>query len=152
MPTAIVDIGAIKLWYEDFGDSSSPAILLIMGAGGRGTEWPDNFCHALAEAGYYVIRYDHRDIGLSTHFDFEKNPYTLKELTQDALSLLDALKINQAHVVGVSMGGFITQMIAINYPERLLSQTLMMTSPEHQIIAKAFMKLEIPKSDLLPRN
>lgn len=148
MTTGIVNIGPAELWYEDFGDSANPAILLIMGAGGRGTEWPDDLCNSLAKEGYYVIRYDHRDVGLSTHFNFKETPYTLNELMQDALLLLDTLKISQAHIMGVSMGGFIAQMIAINYPERMLSQTLLMTSPEHQLVSKPFMRLEAPKSDL----
>ncbi|KEG11231.1 hydrolase, alpha/beta fold family [Trypanosoma grayi] len=113
-----------------------------MGLNGPGALWHDNFCERIADAGYYVIRYDNRDVGLSTHFtEFpapnvlrmalprsmaygECVPYTLEDMAADGMNLLTALGINEAHVVGCSMGGMIVQIMATHYPKRVRSLTI----------------------------
>jgi pimeloyl-ACP methyl ester carboxylesterase len=121
----------ISIEYETFGDPGAPPVLLIMGLGGQLTAWDPDFCRALAAAGFFVIRYDNRDVGLSTWFDdagdpdigallagTASSPYAITDLAADAAGLLDALGIASAHIVGVSMGGMIAQTFAIDFPER----------------------------------
>ncbi len=129
----------IDLCYETFGDPAGRPLLLIMGLGCQLVHWPVGFCEALAEHGFWVIRYDNRDIGLSTKLEHLglppipklilrkrmglslRVPYQLSDLADDARALLDALGVPRAHVVGVSMGGMIAQLLAIRHPERVLS-------------------------------
>ena len=131
----------IELHYEEHGNPSDPAMLLIMGFGAQLTLWPDELVDALASEGFRVIRYDNRDIGLSHKFDGVKAPgivkmtlmskigltprvpYTLADMAADGIGLLDALGIDKAHIVGASMGGMIAQHVAAKYPERCLSFT-----------------------------
>src|SRR4029079_15289259 len=113
----------------DFGDPADPSILLVMGAAGQGIMWPDEFCAALAAGRRHVIRYDNRDTGRSTCFDYSKQPYTLADMARDAVGLLDALGIPKAHVGGASMGGMIGQILAIEHRERLRTLTSIMSSP-----------------------
>jgi len=121
----------ISIEYETFGDPGAPPVLLIMGLGCQLTAWDPDFCRALAAAGFFVIRYDNRDVGLSTWFDdagdpdvgallagTASSPYAIADLAADAAGLLDALGITSAHIVGVSMGGMIAQTFAIDFPER----------------------------------
>ncbi len=115
----------IDIWYETFGSKDQPALLLIMGGNCQGVLWPVKFCERLAEEGFYVIRYDHRDAGLSTCFDFEKDPYDLLEVTKDALGLLDFIGIEKAHLFGISMGGSVAQVMAAYFPERVSSIAIM---------------------------
>jgi GrpB-like predicted nucleotidyltransferase (UPF0157 family)/pimeloyl-ACP methyl ester carboxylesterase len=114
----------ISLWTETFGEEKHPAILLIAGAHAPSIFWPDFFCEKLVDAGYFVIRYDHRDIGYSTHFpttnDINKPIYDLKDLTKDALAILDSYKIKKAIIIGHSMGGNIAQCLAAFHPKRIL--------------------------------
>ena len=140
MPRA--QANGIELEYDAFGDSGKPAMLLIMGLGVQMLGWDERFCNLLAERGYYVIRYDNRDIGLSTKIEDGPVPnplalmggdtssagYTLDDMADDAAGLLDALDIDAAHVVGVSMGGMIGQVLACRHPERVLSLTSIMSS------------------------
>jgi len=129
----------IMLEVETFGRESDPPLVLIMGLGCQMIYWHEEFCEALAAEGFRVIRFDNRDIGLSTKLDEHgvppvlrlllrggiglrfQAPYGLAEMADDTLGLLDAMGIERAHVVGVSMGGMIAQMMAIKAPERLLS-------------------------------
>jgi pimeloyl-ACP methyl ester carboxylesterase len=131
----------IRIEYETLGDPSSPPILLIIGLGGQLIYWDEESCKQIAEAGLYVIRFDNRDAGLSTKFDEAgvpdimdvvgklmsrqkvTPPYTIEDMASDAAGLLDALKIDKAHVCGMSMGGMIAQAFAIRYPGRVLSLT-----------------------------
>ena len=126
--------------------ASQPVVLLIMGLGMQLVAWPPQMLQALVDAGFRVIRMDNRDIGLSQHFDNlgkpnllwaglkyklgfgSKPPYTLTDMAQDVIGVLDALKIKYAHVVGVSMGGMIAQRVAIAAPKRVLSLTSIMSS------------------------
>ena len=123
-----VNVNGLSLWTESFGDANNPACLLVCGAGAPAKFWTDRFCQNIADKGFFVIRYDHRDQGMSSSVDFEKNPYTVEDLAEDAIGLLDAYGIPRAHVVGHSMGGTIAQLLAIHHPERILSMTSMCVS------------------------
>ncbi len=136
----------IKIAYESFGNIEDEAIVMIQGTGAQLTAWPEVLCQNLANHGYRVIRFDNRDVGLTSKLDSlgmpdwaaiipsigtcdtSKLPYTLEDMAIDAIGLMDALKIEKAHIVGASMGGAIAQLIAIHYPERVLSLTSIMAS------------------------
>jgi pimeloyl-ACP methyl ester carboxylesterase len=132
----------IELEYETFGHPSNPAMLLVMGLGIQMLGWHEVFCNMLAERGFFVIRFDNRDVGLSSKIeggpqpdvmrliagDFSSASYKLDDMADDAAGLLDALDIDKAHVVGVSMGGMIGQTLAIRHPSRLLSLTSIMST------------------------
>ncbi len=142
---ASVEANDITIEYECVGEEAAPAVLLIMGAGEQLTHWPREFCDGLATSGFRVIRYDSRDTGLSTRFDDAgavdiqalmgalqqgeepEIPYGLNDMAADAAGLLDALDIDAAHVIGVSMGGMIAQLLGIHHRGRVKSLTLMMT-------------------------
>lgn len=111
----------IQLWVETFGQGENEACLFIAGAGANSSFWSDNLCQGLENEGFFVIRYDHRDIGYSSTTDFDSNPYDVQQLATDALLILDALGKDKAHVIGHSMGGFIAQLLAVHYPERVCS-------------------------------
>jgi pimeloyl-ACP methyl ester carboxylesterase len=119
----------VELWCEDFGSPAQPTLLLVMGASAQGILWPDDFCGELAGAGLHVIRYDNRDTGQSTCFDFAKQPYTLSDLARDAVAVLDAFGVARAHVAGASMGGMIGQTLALEHPARVRTLTSIMSSP-----------------------
>lgn len=115
----------VELWAEATGEADDPAILLIMGANETGIAWPDELVDHLASH-QRVIRYDHRDTGRSTH-RFEEQPYAIRDLAPDAVAVLDGFGIQKAHVVGMSMGGFLVQLLLLDAPQRLLSATLLCT-------------------------
>jgi pimeloyl-ACP methyl ester carboxylesterase len=121
----------ITIEYETIGDPSSAPVLLIMGLAAQLTRWDAEFCQDLADAGFYVIRFDNRDVGLSTWLDElapDPPPYSLGDMADDAAGLLDALDIPAANVVGASMGGMIAQTFAIAHPERTLTLTSIMST------------------------
>jgi pimeloyl-ACP methyl ester carboxylesterase len=134
--------GGIEIAYERFGDPADPPLLLIMGLATQMLGWPDEFCAGLAERGLSVIRFDNRDIGLSTHLhdapppdigaammgDTSSASYTLSDMAGDVTGLLDALGIDSAHVVGASMGGMIAQTLAIEHPARVRTLTSIMST------------------------
>ena len=144
MPHA--NANGLELFYEDQGSRDDEPILLVMGLGAQMTLWPDDFVEALVKRGYRVIRYDNRDIGLSQKLtgtrapDMRtqvirqklgvpaKVPYTLRDMADDGIGLLDALGIARAHVVGASMGGMIAQLMAVHHASRLLSLTSIMST------------------------
>ncbi len=146
MSEKYVNANGIRLAYDEFGDSSAPVILLIMGLGTQMIAWSEEFCQDLAARGYRVIRFDNRDIGLSQKMEGArvpgmlklavysrfrlpvKVPYTLYDMARDAIGLLDALDIESAHLVGASMGGMIAQLMAANFPYRVLSLTSIMST------------------------
>jgi pimeloyl-ACP methyl ester carboxylesterase len=134
-----VEANAIRIEYEAFGNPSATPLLLIIGLGGQLIEWHEDFCNGLAEKGHYVICFDNRDSGLSQKFE-ELGPanimqagesllrgetvtplYTLEDMADDAVGLLDALDLSKAHICGMSMGGMIAQTIAIRHPSRVKS-------------------------------
>jgi len=129
-----VTANGIEIWTESFGDASDPVVLLIMGAYFQGIVWPEEFCESIAVAGRHVIRYDNRDTGQSAVFDFAAHPYDLSDLADDALGILDAYGVEAAHIVGASMGGMIAQQLALDFPQRVLSLTSLMSTP----LAKSF--------------
>ena len=116
----------IELEYETIGRSDANPLLLIGGLGTQLVSWDVEFCDLLAARGFYVIRFDNRDAGLST---WPEDEYTLDDMADDVVSLLDVLGIRAAHLVGASMGGFIAQLVALNHPERVLSLTSMISGP-----------------------
>lgn len=125
----IVPANGVDLCVETFGDPADPAILLIMGAAASMDWWPDEFCDRLAAESRHVIRYDLRDTGRSTSYPPGAPTYTSADLIGDAIGLLDALGVDRAHVVGMSMGGGIAQHLALDHAARVASLTLISTSP-----------------------
>lgn len=137
-----VTANGIQIEYDTFGASSSPALLLIMGGGSQMIYWEVEFCELLAKNGHFVIRFDNRDVGLSTKFETAGIPdimaamkgepvntaYTLEDMADDAVGLLNALGIEKAHICGASVGGMIAQVISYRHPERVLSLTSIMSS------------------------
>lgn len=124
-------VNGIELYYETFGDEQNPTVLLIMGLDAQCVIYGENVIEPLVEAGFYVIRFDNRDIGLSTWMNetwHRSRPYSLEDMAKDSVGLLDFLKIEKAHIIGVSMGGMIAQHIAIDFPEKVLSLTSIMSS------------------------
>ena len=115
----------IEIEYDTFGDSSARPLLLVMGLGAQMIRWEEEFCEKLVDKGFYVIRFDNRDVGLSTKVSA---PYNLQDMADDAISLLDALNVDKAHICGASMGGSIVQAMAIKYPARILSLTSIMST------------------------
>ena len=147
--TRFAKANGIELAYDSFGDTSAPALLLIMGLGTQMIAWDEEFCERIAAHGYHVIRFDNRDIGLSTKLSHAgvpnipmlmmrglaglsikegSVPYTLRDMAADAVGLLDALGIERAHVVGASMGGAIGQEVALHYPQRVRTLVSIMST------------------------
>src|SRR5262245_29721391 len=136
----------IEIEYDTVGDPSDEALLLVMGFTAQMIAWDEKLCQQLADKGYFVIRYDNRDCGLSSHLDgvavdigalfaarmgqgeLPPVPYTLSEMASDGMAVLDALGIERAHVVGASMGGMLVQTMAIEHPERLRTVTSIMST------------------------
>jgi len=155
MTIAQTTANGISITFEDKGPRDAPAILLVMGLGGQLTLWPDEFVDALNAHGFRTIRYDNRDVGLSTRFDAAGVPnvkwmvvksmlglpvrpaYTLADMAADGIALLDHLEIARAHIVGASMGGMIAQHIAARYPERVLSLTSVMSTTGNRRLPRA---------------
>ena len=135
----------IEIEYDTFGEPTDPALLLVMGFTAQMTAWDESLCKLLADRGLFVIRFDNRDCGLSTHLDgvpvdlgtvmarsmageeMPPVPYKLTDMAADAIGLLDHLGIDRAHIVGASMGGMIVQTMAIEHPDRVLSMTSIMS-------------------------
>lgn len=136
----------LTLAYQSFGNTADPPVILINGTGAPMTDWPVVFCEKIASHGFRVIRFDNRDVGESSKLDSLGNPdwaaiapfvktckaaplpYTILDMANDVIELMDTLHIKQAHIAGASMGGAIAQLIAIHYPERVLSLTCMSSS------------------------
>jgi len=149
MPTAPAN--GIEICYDTFGQPVNPALLLVMGLGGQMTAWEPDFCDALANAGFHVIRFDNRDTGLSTKMESAPPPdigkamtgdmssasYTLWDMADDAVGLLDHLQLERAHIVGASMGGMIVQAIAIRHPHRVISMTSIMSTTGNPNVGQA---------------
>lgn len=125
MPRASVNDG-IELEYDTFGSDADPAVVCISGLGAQMITFHEDFCRALAGRGYLVVRFDNRDVGLSTKCP--DGGYALEDMARDVVGLLDHLGLHGAHVVGVSMGGMIAQTVAIEHPARVLSLTSIMST------------------------
>lgn len=140
----------IQIYYETFGHSENPPVLLNMGNSCDAVMWPDSFCQALSERNLFVIRFDQRDTGLSTWLDFSNAPYTLIDMARDIVGLLDTLGIEKAHIVGYSTGGLIAQLLAIHFSDRVQSLALLMTSTDLTIKNDAFLGLDMTQAKLPP--
>jgi len=135
-------VGELEIAYETFGRREDPPVLLVMGLATQMIGWPDDFCRQLADSGHFVVRFDNRDIGLSTHLDGAGAPdvmsvlggdlssvaYGLSDLADDTVGLLDALGLDRVHLVGASMGGMIAQLVALRAPERVRTLTSIMST------------------------
>lgn len=128
MSEKMTRINEINICTESFGNPNKPTILLINGAMNSMVYWDEEFCQRLAHTGRYVIRFDNRDVGRSTTYDPGTSNYTVVDMANDALSVLDAYNIKQAHLVGMSLGGMIAQVVAYHNPERILSMTTISSS------------------------
>jgi pimeloyl-ACP methyl ester carboxylesterase len=117
--------GDVELYYETFGNPSDPTLLLINGLGSQCIRYRVEWCEMFVAAGFFVIRFDNRDVGLSSSVEV---PYTLSDMAADALAVLDANGVERAHVMGISLGGMIAQTVAIEHPERMLSLTSAMST------------------------
>ena len=149
-----VPANGIEIAYETFGDAGAPPLLMVMGLGTQMLAWPDELCEDLAQRGHYVVRFDNRDAGASTHFDGvraphaakvatkrARPPYTIDDMADDAAGLVEALELGPVHVVGASLGGFISQTLAIRRPDLVRSLTLIMTSTGSRRVGQANPKL-----------
>jgi pimeloyl-ACP methyl ester carboxylesterase len=142
MTEQFCDVGrGITLCYETFGDPADPPVLLVMGLATQMIAWHEEFCEQLAERGFYVVRFDNRDIGRSTHLDFSPpsfremvrrrvrpEQYSLSDMAEDAAGLIRELELDPAHLVGASMGGMIAQVLAAEHPELTRSLTSIMST------------------------
>jgi pimeloyl-ACP methyl ester carboxylesterase len=117
--------GDVELFFEGFGSETDPTLLLVNGLGSQCINYDEQWCEKFAAQGYRVIRFDNRDTGLSSKLD--ERSYTLRDMADDALAVLDAANVARAHVMGVSMGGMIAQRLAIDHADRLLSLTSAMS-------------------------
>lgn len=130
--TGFAQSGGHSIWFEKISPdiSRKGTVLFIMGNGQDALSWPPSFISNFTDGGYQVLRYDHRETGLSESKEKwkKKDPYTLTDMVQDAIAVLDAAKIEKAHIVGVSMGGMIAQLMAIEHPERTSTLTSIMSS------------------------
>jgi pimeloyl-ACP methyl ester carboxylesterase len=125
----LIEVNGVELCSEPFGDPADPPVLLVMGTGASMLWWEEGFCRMLARGGRFVIRYDHRDTGRSITYERGKPEYTGADLVADAVGVLDAYDLPAAHVVGVSAGGAFAQLLALDFPDRVLSLVLISTSP-----------------------
>ena len=125
----MIEANGIDICTDSFGDPADNCILLVMGAGSSMLLWDVDFCQRLADGGRFVIRYDNRDTGKTTSCPPGEPNYTLDDMAADGVAVLDAYGIDKAHIAGASMGGMITQVIALNHPERVLTLTPIMSTP-----------------------
>lgn len=150
MSERFCDLGGLRICFETFGEEADPALLLVMGLGAQMVAWPDDFCSQLAGRGFFVIRYDNRDVGRSTRFRHVPPPrrlelltrrpkrvaYTLVDMAGDGLGLLDHLGIGGAHVVGASMGGMLAQVMAARHPDRVKSLVSIMSTTGGRLVGQ----------------
>lgn len=132
MEKFITTAGGLTLWTESFGMPQHPSVLLVMGAMNQGIFWPDEFCKGLALAGFYVIRYDHRDTGKSSKVNFQKTPYDLDTLAEDAADVIRGHQLVRPVIIGLSMGGYVTQLVATKHPEIAKRLVLISTTADHR--------------------
>ncbi|MED0970801.1 alpha/beta fold hydrolase [Bacillus paramycoides] len=128
MGEQILKVNQVDICTESFGNPKDPAMLLIMGAMSSLDWWDEDFCLRLADQGRFVIRYDHRDLGRSVTYEPGTSNYTITDMVDDAVGVLDAYSIERAHIIGMSLGGLIGQILALRYPERIFTLTLIASS------------------------
>lgn len=124
----IISNNNADLWATRDGKPDAPCVILVAGANASHLMWPQEFCDLLVNMGFCIVRYDHRDTGKSSKFDFVQNPYTLHDLSEDIIAVLDGFEVRKAHAVGLSMGGTLVQVAALDHPDRFLSATVMLTA------------------------
>ncbi len=125
----IVKANGVELGYGTFGDPADPAIVLLHGAGDSMLSWREDLCERLAAGGRFVVRYDNRDAGRSTAYEPGAPPYSESDLVADAAALIDALELGRVHFAGLSAGGAVAQLLALDHPEKLATLTLLSTTP-----------------------
>lgn len=158
-PEQVTSGHEVNIAYDSYGDPAKPPVLLIMGLATQLVHWHPEFCKALAQQGFWVIRFDNRDIGHSSRCShlgkpsllklgahrYFKTPfqaaYTLDDMTKDVIHLMDHLHLKSAHVIGVSMGGMIAQLLALNYPKRVKTLTAVMSSTGDPKLMRPEMKV-----------
>lgn len=146
MRSGYAPVNGVNIFYEDRGDINTPAVMLISGLGAQMVVWPDVFCQGLCDQGFRVIRFDNRDVGLSSDTQYKgklsvpqtflrsrlklpvNTPYDLKQMVDDAFALLDFLNVDQVHLIGMSLGGMIAQLATASHPNRVLSLISFMSS------------------------
>jgi len=153
--------GPVSLYYEVFGEASNPALVLINGLGSQCINYESAWCQRFAAAGFFVIRFDNRDVGLSTHLDPGADRsvagppealYSLADMADDVVAVLDALGIEQAHVVGLSMGGMIAQQLAIDHADRVATLTSIMSTTGEPGVGQASPEALATLTAPSPRN
>ena len=142
--------GEARLFSESIGEPDAPPMLLIMGAMASGVWWPRDFCAALDRRGRFVIRYDHRDTGGSTSYAPGTLHYSVETLADDALAVLDAYHVAGAHLVGISLGGYIGQLLALKSPARI--RTLALIAAERLASPDSFPARHGSASPRVPRE
>ena len=152
MTEKIIRFNDVHICTESFGEINNPTILLIMGATASMIYWEEEFCKRLSNQGFHIIRYDNRDVGKSITYEYGHPEYTFEDLADDAIQVLDAYKVDKAHIVGMSMGGIITQIIALKHPSRVLTISLIMTSNLDSSLPKKDNKVTKALSELKIRN
>ncbi|MEO0367195.1 MAG: alpha/beta hydrolase [Pseudomonadota bacterium] len=168
-PTYFAPVNGISIAYQEFGERSNPTVLLVMGLGAQLIHWDDALVLQLVEQGFHVVRFDNRDIGMSEKLykadtpgfmemiKFQLGwdlgaPYDLSDMGADAMGLMDYLGIEQVHVVGASMGGMIAQVMAYEYPERVLSLTSVMSSSGAPHLPEGTFEVQFRDRDDLSRD
>jgi pimeloyl-ACP methyl ester carboxylesterase len=124
----IIQGSEATIWAKREGDQNDPCIILIAGSNASHLMWPDEFCELLISNRFSVIRYDHRDTGKSSKFDFATHAYTLRDLSEDIIAVLNGFEVQQAHIVGLSLGGSLTQAVVLDHPNRFLTATVMLAA------------------------
>ena len=152
MTEKIIRFNDVHICTESFGEINNPTILLIMGATASMIYWEEEFCKRLSNQGFHIIRYDNRDVGKSITYEYSHPEYTFEDLADDAIQVLDAYKVDKAHIVGMSMGGIITQIIALKHPSRVLTISLIMTSNFDSSLPQKDSKVTEALSELKIRN
>ncbi|WP_428120449.1 alpha/beta fold hydrolase [Candidatus Poriferisodalis sp.] len=145
MAERMVKANGIDICTEDFGNPGDIPILLVMGASAQMILWEEGFIAGLVDGGRYVIRFDNRDTGQTTCFDLEQETYGLADMANDAVGVLDAYGLDSAHLVGASMGGMISQQVAMDHPDRIRTMTSIMSTPAGGEIARAIFMGETPE-------
>ncbi len=137
MTERMIKANGVDICTEAFGDPRDTPVLLVMGASASMLLWPEEFCERLAAAGRYVIRYDNRDTGRSVHYPVGEPEYSVEDMADDAIGVLDAYGIDTAHIVGASMGGMITQQVALRHRDRVRTITPIMSTPDPSAVLGA---------------
>jgi pimeloyl-ACP methyl ester carboxylesterase len=127
--TGFVNTNGVRLWFEELGRADGTPVVLVSGGGASVVWWPSGLADGLVDAGFRVVQFDNRDVGLSTHVDWATAPYGIGDMAADTVGLLDALDITAAHLVGISVGGMVCQATALAFADRVGSLTLVSTTP-----------------------